>query len=82
MSPRPWVPEVAVGRIRFITIKIGLTEFGYEVSVAVFDDHEVIRREAYDRLSWREAQQVADACADAYRPGLELLSGGVQDTLF
>lgn len=71
-----------MGRIRFITVRLELSSTGYEVSVAVFDDHEVIHREAYDRLSWKEAQQVCDAVADAFRPGLELLNGGVQDTLF
>lgn len=71
-----------MGRIRFITVKVELTRNGYEVSLAVFDEHEVIRREAYDRLSWREAMQVCEACVDHYRPGLELLEGGIQETLF
>lgn len=71
-----------MGRIRFIVIRTELQRTGYAVQVAVFNELEVIHREEYDRLSWREAQQVADACQDAYRPGLELMAGGVQQALF
>lgn len=71
-----------MGRIDFITVRIALDPTGYSVAVAIFDRHEVMRRENYDRLSWREALQVVDAAADSYRPGLELLAGGVQESLF
>lgn len=71
-----------MGRIRFIVIRTELRSTGYKVDVSVFDDRAVIHREEYDRLSWREAQQVAEAAADCYRPGLELLHGGVQQALF
>lgn len=71
-----------MGRIRFITIRLGLQVTGYEVDVAVFGPEGVIRNETYTRLSWREAQQVVDAVEDHYRPGLELLDGGVQEPLF
>jgi len=71
-----------MGRIRFITVRVALYKSGYDVTVSVFNDSEVIHREAYDQLSWREAEQVVEAVTDAYRPGLELMVGGVQETLF
>lgn len=71
-----------MGRIRFITVRIGLEPTGYTVKVAVFNDVEVVHRDEYDRLSWREASSIADAATDAYRPGLELMAGGVQQSLF
>lgn len=71
-----------MGRIVQTTVNVRLERTGYQVRVSVFDHSEVIHREQYDSLSWRESQQVADAVLDAYRPGLELLHGGVQDTLF
>lgn len=71
-----------MGRITFITVRTALYTHGYDVSVSVFGVVGVIHREAYDRLTWREAQQVQQAVTDHYRPGLELLVGGVQETLF
>lgn len=69
-------------RIRFITIRVELERHGYSVGVSIFDDTEVIHREAYDHLSWKEAEQVVEACCDGYRPGLELGAGCTQETLF
>jgi hypothetical protein len=71
-----------MGRIRFITVRIALSETGYQIRLSVHSDVEVIHREQYDRLTWREAMQVSDAVTDAYRPGLELMNGGVQLDLF
>jgi len=71
-----------MGRIRHTHIHVYLFTTGYAVECSVFDGETVIHREAYDRLTWREAEQVIDAVADAYRPGLELMVGGTQLPLF
>ena len=71
-----------MGRITFIVVRTALFTDGYSVEVTVFGNGGVMRRESYEKLSWREAQQVAEAGADHYRPGLELMVGGVQDSLF
>lgn len=71
-----------MGRIHFIVVRTCLFTHGYEVSVSVFGESGVMLRESYDRLSWREAQDVQTAVADHYRPGLQLMNGGIQDPLF
>lgn len=72
-----------MGRIRSLSIRVALTDRGYSVRVAVFDGTPaVIETTEYGELSWREVLQVLDASADARRPGLELLAGGLQHSLF
>lgn len=71
-----------MGRIRFITLKVELRESGYIVAVSVFDAKEVIHRDHYVALSWREALQVIDAVTEHFRPGLELMAGGIQLSMF
>ena len=71
-----------MGRIRHISIRIALRSDGYAVALGVFNEVEVIHRDTYDKMSWREATTLCEALTDAYRPGLELLAGGTQETLF
>lgn len=71
-----------MGRIKFIVVRTALYTHGYTVSLSVFGGDGVIHREEYDRLSWREAMDVQAAVADHFRPGLELMLGGVQESLF
>jgi hypothetical protein len=52
------------------------------VAVSVFDAKEVIHRDHYVALSWREALQVIEAVTEHFRPGLELMAGGIQLGLF
>jgi len=71
-----------MGRITFISVRIELHTTGYVVNVSVFGTEGVMLREAYDRLSWREALDVQHSVADHYRPGLQLMEGGIQHPLF
>jgi hypothetical protein len=71
-----------MGRIRFITTRISLYATGYSVRLAVFNEVEVIHHLEFDRLTWRETTDLVETLVDHYRPGLELMAGGVQETLF
>lgn len=71
-----------MGRIRFISMAVELSPSGFEVRLSIFSSAGVIRREAYDRLSWREARELTELLVDEFRPGTELLNGGVQPALF
>lgn len=71
-----------MGRIRHTTLSFGLFDDGYWIRAVAFDTQGPISRVDAERMSWRELSQLLEDLADGWRPGVELLEGGTQETLF
>jgi hypothetical protein len=71
-----------MGRIRHTTLAFGLANDGYWLRATAFNANEPIDQLACERLTWRELSQLLEDLTDNWRPGVELLEGGSQGTLF
>jgi hypothetical protein len=69
-------------RIRHTTLAFGLGATGYWLRATAFGADERIRHLELSELTWRELAQMLEDLTDNWRPGVELLQGGTQDSLW
>ena len=69
-------------RVRHVTLAFGLLDTGYWVRCTAFDSETRVRQLDVDRMTWRECRELLELLPDEWRPGVELLDGGIQESLF
>jgi hypothetical protein len=71
-----------MGRIRHTTLAYGLLDDGYWLRAVAFSSEGPIAKTDCTQLTWRELAQLLEDLTDSWRPGVELMTGGTQETLF
>jgi hypothetical protein len=71
-----------MGRIRHTALNFGLSDDGYWLRAVAFGRQEPIARVELEKLTWRELSQVLEDITENWRPGVEILGEGIQETLF